>query len=305
MDVHWLEQTEADLPPENDWLSASEMLRLDGMRFAKRHADWRLGRWTAKRALAAYLNLSGHQPDLAGIEIRSAPSGAPEVFIANQPAEVAISLSHRGGVAACAVTLSGAELGCDLEIVEPRSDAFIADYFAAEEQALIERTSAAEHSLLLALLWSGKESALKALRTGLRLDTRSVIVRPVFRQSDGDGRERDPALAPPASCGPKSWEPLQVVYEGGQIFHGWWQNTGDLLRTMVASPRPAAPIFLQAESCMSHGPPLGMKINHGGTEITEETRWKPKLRVRRVGAWPERSRRVVNVFRPSEAPEAR
>ncbi|MGA3315656.1 MAG: 4'-phosphopantetheinyl transferase superfamily protein [Candidatus Korobacteraceae bacterium] len=255
MDVYWLEQTEADLPPEDDWLSASEAVRLDGMRFAKRHADWRLGRWTAKRALTAYLDLPGHPPDLADIEIRSAPSGAPEVFIADQPAGIAISLSHRAGVAACAVTQSGAELGCDLEIVEPRSDAFIADYFATEEQALIERTSAAERSLLLALLWSGKESALKALRTGLRLDTRSVIVRPVFRQSDGDGRAQDPALATPASYGPKSWQTLQVVYEGGQIFHGWWQDTGDRLRTMVASPSPAAPIFLQAECCMATARP--------------------------------------------------
>ena len=190
MDVYWLEQTEADLPAENDWLSASERLRLDGMRFAKRHADWRLGRWTAKRALAAYLNLPSHPQHLADIEIRSAPSGAPEVFIANQPAGVAISLSHRAGVAACAITLSGAELGCDLEIVEPRSDAFIADYFATEEQALIERTSAAERSLLLALLWSGKESALKALRTGLRLDTRSVTVRPVAPRCTETGAHR-------------------------------------------------------------------------------------------------------------------
>ncbi|MGA3053676.1 MAG: 4'-phosphopantetheinyl transferase superfamily protein [Candidatus Korobacteraceae bacterium] len=246
MDVFWLEQAEADLPSQNDWLSASERLRLDGMRFAKRHADWRLGRWTAKRALAAYLHLPSHSRDLAGIEIRSAPSGAPEVFIANQPAGVAISLSHRAGVAACAVTLSGAELGCDLEIVEPRSDAFLADYFVTEEQALIERTSAAERSRLLALLWSGKESALKALRAGLRLDTRSVTVRPVAPALHGDGHAQAPALAALASYGPESWQPLQVVYEGGQIFHGWWQNTGDLLRTMVASPRPAAPIFLEA-----------------------------------------------------------
>jgi 4'-phosphopantetheinyl transferase len=272
MDVYWLEQTEADLPPENDWLSDSEAVRLDSMRFAKRHADWRLGRWTAKRALAAYLNLPGHPPDLADMEIRSAPSGAPEVFIANQPAEVAISLSHRAGVAACSVTLFGADLGCDLEIIEPRSDAFIADYFATEEQALIERTSAAERSLLLALLWSGKESALKALRTGLRLDTRSVTVSPVAAPLHGDGDAQESALAAPASYGLTNWRPLQVVYEGGQIFHGWWQNTGDLLRTMVASPRPAAPIFLQAECCMGHRPPIGEKINHGGTGITEEAR---------------------------------
>jgi 4'-phosphopantetheinyl transferase len=57
MDIYWLEQTEADLPAENQWLSAREMLRLARMRFAKRRTDWRLGRWTAKRALAASLNL--------------------------------------------------------------------------------------------------------------------------------------------------------------------------------------------------------------------------------------------------------
>jgi 4'-phosphopantetheinyl transferase len=244
MDVYWLEQTEADLPTENDWLSASEAVRLDGMRFAKRHADWRLGRWTAKRALAVYLNLPNHLRDLADIEICPAPSGAPEAFIAGQPAGITISLSHRGGVAACAVTLPGTELGCDLEIVEPRSDAFIADYFAPEEQALIGRMSAADRSQLLALLWSAKESALKALRTGLRLDTRSVTVRPVPPPC-GDGRAQDLAPAFRASYGPNSWQPLQAVYEGRQVFHGWWQNTGDLLRTMVASPPSAPPIFLE------------------------------------------------------------
>jgi 4'-phosphopantetheinyl transferase len=252
IDVYWLEQTEADLPTENDWLSASEVLRLDGMRFAKRHADWRLGRWTAKRALAAYLNLHSHPPDLADIEIRPAPSGAPEVFVANEPAGIAISLSHRAGVAACAVTLSGAELGCDLEIVEPRSDAFIADYFATEEQELIERTSAADRSLLLALLWSGKESALKALRTGLRLDTRSVTVSPVRSPGDEGAGAKGIAFTFRSSYGPTNWRPLHVVCEGGRVFHGWWQNTGELLRTMVASPPPAPPIFLEVPAHSAH-----------------------------------------------------
>ena len=245
MDVYWLEQTEADLPVENGWLSASEVLRLNGMRFAKRHADWRLGRWTAKRALAVYLNLPSHPQALADIEVRPAPSGAPEVFIANQPAGIAISLSHRAGVAACAIAPSEAELGCDLEIIEPRSDAFIADYFATEEQELIERTSAADRCRLLAMLWSGKESALKALRTGLRLDTRSVTVSPVLPLQHEDESAKDPARIFQSSCGPNGWHPLHVVYEGGQIFHGWWQSTGDLLRTMVASPPPAPPIFLE------------------------------------------------------------
>src|ERR1035441_3784341 len=50
------------------------------------------------------------------------------------------------------------------------------------------------------------------------------------------------------------------------------------------------------------GPPIGMRINHGGTEITEKTLWKSKLRVCCVGACPERSRRGVTDFRRSGAP---
>ena len=49
--VAWLEQSEADLPPHDDWLSVDEALQLDRLRFAKRRADWRLGRWTAKPRL--------------------------------------------------------------------------------------------------------------------------------------------------------------------------------------------------------------------------------------------------------------
>jgi 4'-phosphopantetheinyl transferase len=241
-----MEQTEADVPAENDWLSAAESLRMNAMRFAKRRNDWRLGRWTAKRALAVYLDLPNHRQALSDIEIRPAASGAPEVFLANKPAAITISLSHRGGIAACAVGLSGAELGCDLEIVEPRTDAFIADYFAAKEQELIERTCAADRPRLLALLWSAKESALKALRAGLRLDTRSVIVHPGHPSRHGGEVE-----TPEGSSfvfrfdGHNDWRPLHVVCEDGRIFCGWWQNTGDLVRTMVASSPPAPPIFLE------------------------------------------------------------
>jgi 4'-phosphopantetheinyl transferase len=245
MDVSWLEQTAADLPEGNDWLSANEAVRLDGMRFPKRRADWRLGRWTAKRALAIYLDLPAHARALADIELRPAPSGAPEVFVANQAAAVTVSLSHRAGVASCAVALPEVELGCDLEVVEPRSAAFLDDYFTRQEKELVERTSPEDRLRLLALLWSAKESALKALRTGLRLDTRSVEVSVVPPWLPGDEylENRSPIFT--ASSGSDAWQPLQVVYGGAQIFLGWWQNTGNLMRTMVASPPPSQPIFLQ------------------------------------------------------------
>ena len=187
MDVYWLEQTEADVPAENQWLSAREMCSLHCMRFAKRRNDWRLGRWTAKRALAACLNLPSDPSALANIEIRAAPSGAPEVYLLNQKSSVTISLSHRSGTALCAVALSGTSIGCDLEMIEARSKAFTADYFTVNEQSLVEQTPAEEQPLLVTLLWSAKESALKALHMGLRLDTTCLDVKFVDELLSPDG----------------------------------------------------------------------------------------------------------------------
>ena len=227
MNVYWLEQTEADVPDGNDWLSGRELVFLESLRFPKRRADWRLGRWTAKRALAVCLASSDSPSTLAKMEVRPAASGAPEVFFENRVSAVAISLSHRNGRALCAVTGPGVELGCDLELIEPHTTAFVADYFTAGEQALLERQPAAGRPWLVALLWSAKESALKALHAGLRLDTRSVGVHLLDVSFELDG-----------------WRPMEVSYTGGQSFHGWWQNANDMLRTIVAAPPPASPIFL-------------------------------------------------------------
>jgi 4'-phosphopantetheinyl transferase len=227
MNAYWLEQTEADVPEENDWLSANEAVRLNGMRFAKRRADWRLGRWTAKLAVSLCLDVPALPPVFKKIEIRAAASGEPEVFFGNQRGDVTISLSHRAGIALCSVAMSHAELGCDLETVESRSDAFVADYFTVEEQALVARASAEDRARLLALLWSAKESALKALHEGLRLDTRSVIVSPFEESFDRNG-----------------WSPLRVRYIHGVVFHGWWQIAENMVRTVVGSPAPDSPIPL-------------------------------------------------------------
>ncbi len=237
MDVYWLEQSEADIPPENDWLSPSEVACLDAIRIPKRRSDWRLGRWTAKRGLSLHLNLPGEAQSLANIEIRPAASGAPEASIAGMPAAASISISHCDSNAFCAIAPLGTALGCDLELVEPRSDLFVSDYFTAEEQALVARGTAANRPWLVTLLWSAKESALKALHEGLRRDTRSVIVR--LADSiipSNENRSLDRSI----------WLPLEVHATGGEIFHGWWRQTGNRLRTVVSAPASALPTMLQA-----------------------------------------------------------
>jgi 4'-phosphopantetheinyl transferase len=225
MNVYWLEQTLDDVPADDSWLSAYELERLSRMRFPKRRGDWRLGRWTAKRAVAAALHLSS----FSEVEIRATPGGAPEALVSNLPPAVAISLSHRAGRALCVVAQPGVALGCDLELIEPRSDAFAADYFNETEQRLLACAGRAERFQLLALFWSAKESALKALQTGLRIDTRCVTVRRF------------------ADCG-EGWLPLEVCLNGARVFHGWWQHTGTFVRTLVADPSPGSPALLQVAS---------------------------------------------------------
>jgi 4'-phosphopantetheinyl transferase len=220
INVFWLEQSIDEVAPGDDWLSAGEKARLADLRFERRRADWRLGRWTAKRAVSLYLK----EPcRLAEIEIRAADCGAPEVFVRGEPPGLAISLSHRSGIAANAVSAGAASLGCDLEAVEKRSDGFVADFFTEHERAVVMRLSGEARMGAVALIWSAKESALKALREGLRMDTLVLDV-----------------TAEPAAD-PTAWQPLHVRF-GAETFHGWWRCHGDVVRTIVSAPPPKPPV---------------------------------------------------------------
>lgn len=226
MEVYWLGGPAVGVPLDDEWLGEGELAVLARLRFPKRRADWRLGRWTAKRAIARHLHLPCDAATLARIEVRPAPSGAPEAYVDGRAAELTLSLSHSGGVAFCALGPPGASLGCDVEQVASRSRTFAADYFTAEEQELAAGSD--ETDLVLTLLWSAKESALKALQCGLRSDTRSVAVVP-------DGLPPLPGEA---------WHPLTASNAGGRMFHGWWRKTGTLVWTLVSSPSPLTPLAI-------------------------------------------------------------
>jgi 4'-phosphopantetheinyl transferase len=233
VNVYWFEQCAADMPAEDDWLSDAERIRAAELRVPKRCADWRLGRWTAKRAVATYLRRSTKLNDLAQIELKLAPSGAPVAFTGNTRAPCSLSVSHSTGRALCAISDSTLRIGCDLELVEPRSDAFIGDYFTGTEQDTIARTPLAQRDAIATLLWSLKESALKALEVGLRADTRSVEV----------------SLAAPYLVEHQAeheWQPATVRCTSGDVFYCEWKRSGDLIDTL-ASSSCFRPVQLQSQ----------------------------------------------------------
>jgi 4'-phosphopantetheinyl transferase len=221
--LRWLSQGMPDVPTDDAWLSPRETAWVARMRFPKRRSEFRLGRWTAKRALALYLNRDASVGALQSVEIDRAPDGAPAPLVDGRPADAYVTMTDRADQAVCLIGPPGTALGCDLELVEPRSDAFVADFLTPPEQRLVAAAGGGgARDLLANLVWCGKESALKVLRTGLRRDTRSVEV------SLPDGARVD------------GWAPMNVRAVEGTDFPGWWQRFGAFVLT-VAATEPFAP----------------------------------------------------------------
>jgi 4'-phosphopantetheinyl transferase len=236
--VRWLARGMHEVPEGADWLSPVESARLATLRFPKRRTEVRLARWTAKHAIARALDLGDDAGTLARIEIRPAPTGAPAAFVSAERAPVAVSLTDRADWAVCVVAPVDLAVGCDLELVEARTDAFIRDWLTPAEQDVVFGADADEARHLLAnLVWSAKESALKVVETGLRRDTRSVEVDLV----EPAGRER--------------WARLVVRAEEGTAFPGWWRRYGDFVLTFAADADCDPPVSLEEPTRLAGATP--------------------------------------------------
>jgi 4'-phosphopantetheinyl transferase len=227
----WLALGEEALPPEEQWLASGEAAILAGLRYTKRRTEYLLRRFVAKQAVASVIGAATDPGGLARIEVRNVPSGAPYVVIDGDPPGLQVSISDRAGWAVCVTCPAGSPtVGCDLELVEPRTPGFVADFLTAAEQRLVAaRPSGDERDAVANLIWSAKESALKVLRIGLRRDTHTLEVTPAAPGADGWG-----ALTVQAVGGPEFQ---------GEVFPGWWRREGRFLLTVaarVAAPPPAA-----------------------------------------------------------------
>ena len=229
----WLARGEEHVPVESTWLSDAESDYADRQRFTKRRTEFLIARWTAKNALAQFLSLTPTPEQFRSIEIRHAPTGAPQAYVDGRPAGVEVSLTDRAGWAVCLISTGPLSVGCDLELVEPRSAAFVEDYLTESERVFV-RSSGATHDLFANLIWSAKESGLKVLGTGLRRDTRSVTVS---LSTDSDG-----------------WNPLAVRTTEDQLFPGWWGRFGQFVLTMAAQYEPPMPV------CLDDPPLLGRAV---------------------------------------------
>jgi 4'-phosphopantetheinyl transferase len=232
--IRWLAGGEGSLPAGTDWLAPSEAARAEGLRSTKRRTEYLLRRLVAKHAVAAVTARPDDPTTLARIEVRNAPDGPPYVLVDDVPLGLDVSLTDRAGWAVCAL---GARVGCDLELVEPRSPGFVEDFLtAAERRFVTTRPAGDDRNAAANLVWSAKESALKLLRTGLRRDTRDVEV----------------TVGEPEAGG---WGELSVGVAGGGVVPGWWRREGRFLLTVVTAVAGPPPVALGPSGVLATAAP--------------------------------------------------
>ena len=218
-DILWLTQAFGDVPSDNAWLGQRELAVLERFRVAKRLREWRLGRWTAKCAVASALG-QGVVRSFPSLQIIASTDGVPEAWVEGRPVPVSISISHCDDLGLAVVGPASLAVGCDVESVDERTPALVADYLTPLETAFVE-ASARGRGLRATLVWSAKESALKALRTGLRADARSVEIS-VPRMAERDG-----------------WKILEIHPDP---LWGWWREEGPTVITVVSNARSYRPV---------------------------------------------------------------
>lgn len=230
--LYYLLQHASAVPKDDDWLSPSERQVLAALQAPRRRRDWRLGRWTGKLALvrAGVLGARAEEnrAEWRRISIRADAGGVPRVLLDESGAGWAISLSHSREYGFCCTAREPAVVGCDVETIGRRGEEFVVHWFTDAEREKVAGVAGEARSSAVTVIWSAKESAVKALGVGLRMNARDVRVDP------GD-LARFPA-----------WNPL-IVHTPTMILHGWWRVADGRALTLLGDSQPGMPSSLCAE----------------------------------------------------------
>ncbi|MFN2135203.1 MAG: 4'-phosphopantetheinyl transferase family protein [Candidatus Promineifilaceae bacterium] len=236
MKIDWLIQVAADHPQiaaglaPKGLLSPLEDAVFRRLRTDKRRQDWLLGRWTAKRLLrAGGMDDDARRFPAHALAILAAADGAPELWLCAggslHRGSTTVSISHASGIAFCACAGPGMPLlGADIEAVQRRPDGFADQFFSPAEIASLQHAPDADRVWLSTAIWSGKEAVLKAIRVGLRVDTRHLS-----------------CLVGGGAADEARWRPFAVSWNNPQWLstmpplQGWWRRWHDFILTLAVS----------------------------------------------------------------------
>ncbi|HEY0258103.1 MAG TPA: 4'-phosphopantetheinyl transferase superfamily protein, partial [Candidatus Methylacidiphilales bacterium] len=153
-------QARASLPHLESCLDAGDRQRAARFHFAEDRARFVLGRGLLRKCLGYHLRQTPETIELATTEF-----GRP-VLAGNR--EIQFSLTHTGDLVAVAVT-SGAQIGIDLELVQPQRDlpGLAERIFSPEDLREFLALSPGDQTGAFYRAWTRKEAYLKARGEGI------------------------------------------------------------------------------------------------------------------------------------------
>ena len=169
-------------------LDSSEKRRLSRYRLPRPRHEFALCRAALRAMLCRRLGC--RNDDLA---FGASPHGKPAALVAGRPAPVCFNVSHSGNHALIALAERG-RIGVDVEErrSRPDPDGPIRTVFCPAEQAELAAACGAHKTDLFFRLWTMKEALIKALGTGLSLDTFGFEIPPSLRHGSPTGEFRFP-----------------------------------------------------------------------------------------------------------------
>jgi phosphopantetheinyl transferase len=177
-----------DAAPDGQWLSSTEENRLRELKLDKRRREWLAGRICAKIAVCDYLR--SHQqgqklPAYNEIQISNSEDGRPFVAWTGEemrPQAPDISISHSGSLALALAARTCC--GVDVQEVSDKLNR-VKERFCTEQEALLVCGRQTLDPLMgLALLWTAKEAAKKALSASAMPGFTDLVLTGIDQRGD-------------------------------------------------------------------------------------------------------------------------
>lgn len=150
-----------NVPASTEVLTDREAQEYEAFKIDKRRNEWLAGRYALKLAACELFTFK-----MKEMEVKNLPSGKP-VLLVPGGTHLPVSITHSGDYAAAAISVTGDNIGVDIEIIEPRSRAWAEQCFDKDEISSFA-------PVFLTELWAKKEAVLKFLGVGLSINMTDI-----------------------------------------------------------------------------------------------------------------------------------
>ena len=172
--IHFCKIAYSQLIDDSDaYLHLDEMDYLKTLKYERRIGSYLLGRYAAKKAVAALLG----DNQLTKIQIKNGVFDQP-LILHDSPQHIHASLTHCDDLAAAIAFPEMLILGIDIEKINNSITRTVEPELTTSEKMFADRLSCS-YASFIAIIWTLKESLSKAIKTGLTIPLQLLEVKDI------------------------------------------------------------------------------------------------------------------------------